>query len=468
MADEQDLVELNSGDMDMARRDFRGADLSDMDLHDRDFTGAHLEAANVRGADFSGGTLQGAHTLNMQAPNANLDRVTAPNSVFVNVNFNRSSMRGGRFDGCHFTQVDLRGADLRGASFRNAHFNEGTNLDDALTDKDTIFDGATILRPLARQPAFRFYRVERGVLVRQEEIVPSVAEALLVHTPSGTPTASAPFNTNGPPQFPETQGEFTVDYRSHDGRIRFGRDEWLFDTRWTTAGNGSIHSYRESNTGIAVARGVATIAEVTPAVIAESDFTSSTATPSVGEVLLLMKSSGQVLAIEVHTVRVTAASQAGTILAGRYRILPSAKDIPGDPGVTMRTVLISAIDGALRALAEVPVTVDEETAGMGHNGPPPDAALTAEDVEAVRTTLVELRGAASTSTVDQANFQTAREALSATGDRILSWGAKSLSEVHSGFFKHIGASLAGALASYFVLSGALEKVVTAISSFLGL
>lgn len=457
----------------MARRDFRGADLSDLDLRNRDFTGAHFDKANARGADFSGSTLQGAHTVGMQAPSANLARVTAPSSVFVNVDFNKANLREGGFDRSHFTKVDLRGADLRGTSFRNAHFNQGTDLDGALTDSETVFDGATILRPLARQPAFRFYRVERGVLIRNEGSPTDVAESSGPQpgsAPAGSASAakSVHFNTDGPPQFLEGEGEFAVDYRSHDGRIIFGRDDWLFDTRWTTAGDGSIHSYRETNAGIAVARDVTTIADVMPAVIAASDFTSSVATPSVGEVLLLMKPNGHVLAIEIHKVKVTAASRAGAILAGRYRILvDGSQDSSSDPGTAARTALIGAIDGALRALIEVPVAEEDGPAGMGHNGPPADAALTAEDQEAVRTTLIELRAAASISTPDRADLHKARESLSAAGDKILSWGANSLAEVHSGFFKHIGASLAGALASYFVLSGALAKVVTAIGSVLG-
>lgn len=169
MADEDDIRELRSGNVDLARRDFRDAKLLGVVARERDFSGAHLERANLGGADLSGSTLKGAHTLSMKAPEANLSSIKARSTTFVNVNFRGANLQGSDLSRSSFTKTAFDGADLRKVNFQTAIFNEGCSFDGCNVDVETRFDEARIFRPLARQNAFRFYRVERGVLIRNED-----------------------------------------------------------------------------------------------------------------------------------------------------------------------------------------------------------------------------------------------------------------------------------------------------------
>jgi hypothetical protein len=91
---------------------------------------------------------------------------------------------------------------------------------------------------------------------------------------------------DGPPTFTEPTGTFSVDYRDHDGTIVLGEGDWRFATKWNTAGNGSIHAYRNGGPRVAVAPGVSAIEEVNADVFSRANFTSRVRTPHVGEVVL--------------------------------------------------------------------------------------------------------------------------------------------------------------------------------------
>ena len=70
---------------------------------------------------------------------------------------------GGLYGRCNFTKANLIGAD-----FSKARFKEGCIFHGAQADETTRFDGAQALRPYLKQDVFRFYRIERGVLVRKD------------------------------------------------------------------------------------------------------------------------------------------------------------------------------------------------------------------------------------------------------------------------------------------------------------
>lgn len=169
MADEIDFEAARSGDKDLARRDLRGAHLEKADLSGVDLTGAHLKRAHLNGADLSGSTLKGAHLMEANMNGANLAGITAPSTVFFAVSLVGADLRGSNLSECHLSQSNLNSADLRGANLRETSLNEGTDFTDAIVDETTIFDGAHILRPMASQNAFRFYDVERGMLVRRKD-----------------------------------------------------------------------------------------------------------------------------------------------------------------------------------------------------------------------------------------------------------------------------------------------------------
>ncbi|MBP2560355.1 uncharacterized protein YjbI with pentapeptide repeats [Neorhizobium galegae] len=177
MADDIDLQAARSREKDLARRDLKNAHLEGLDLTNVDLTGAHIEQANFSGANLSGATLNKAHTMNADMSHANLSGVVANSTVLFGVNLSGADLRHAKLVSSHFSRVKLHGADLRNANFRNARLNDGTDFTDCVVDDTTIFDGAHILRPLSRQPAFRFYEVERGILVRRPD-GPRLLEAL--------------------------------------------------------------------------------------------------------------------------------------------------------------------------------------------------------------------------------------------------------------------------------------------------
>jgi uncharacterized protein YjbI with pentapeptide repeats len=98
-----------------------------------------------------------------------LSRIQAEGTVFFAVDLSNSDLRASRLSRSHFSRANLSGANLSGADFREAVFNERTTLAGCIIDTETRFDGASVFRPLAREPAFRNYRVERGLLVRIRE-----------------------------------------------------------------------------------------------------------------------------------------------------------------------------------------------------------------------------------------------------------------------------------------------------------
>ena len=170
MADDIDLQALLNGDLDLVNRDLREANLAGLDLSNKDFSGAHLQGANVAGANFEFSKFNQTQTERMNAEGAKFINSTSRSSIWSGVNLKGADMRGSDFASSYFgAGTNLTGADLRGADFRKAHFVESIILDGCIVDEQTKFDGANVFRPLARLEAFRFYRVERGVLVRRTD-----------------------------------------------------------------------------------------------------------------------------------------------------------------------------------------------------------------------------------------------------------------------------------------------------------
>ena len=166
MADIEDLRALNSGDVDLVRRDLNGADLTGLELAKRDFSHADLSGANISGADLSASSLQQAKTLKLRAVGANLTSVNGALTVFHSVNFSKAKFRSANFTRSHFAKCAFSGADLSGAYFQKSTFEDGNVFAGAIADDATLFDGANIRRPLAANSVFRNYGVERGELVR--------------------------------------------------------------------------------------------------------------------------------------------------------------------------------------------------------------------------------------------------------------------------------------------------------------
>lgn len=180
MADEEDLAALRAGSKDLVRRDFRGADLTGQELQERDFTGARLEGARFSHSNLSGSDFRGASVANFNLAQANLRNTKFSGSIF-RVDFSGADLGNADMRRCLFNGCDFKNADLRGADFRDSQILEDSSFEGAVTDATTLFDDAQILRAIARQHAFRRYRVDRGNLVRiLETDEPDIAESRAV------------------------------------------------------------------------------------------------------------------------------------------------------------------------------------------------------------------------------------------------------------------------------------------------
>ncbi|WP_109116713.1 pentapeptide repeat-containing protein [Azospirillum sp. TSO22-1] len=166
MADVEELLRLQAGDIDFAHTDLREADLSGMDLSARIFIGAHLEKAVARGTRFRRAKVTDAHMMQLDAASADFSEAEGISTSYWGVNFSGANFSKSNFSRSRFEKVNFDRVNFRGADFRDAVFEEGTSFKGAFADANTLFDGATIFRPLAKEDVFRFYRVELGKLVR--------------------------------------------------------------------------------------------------------------------------------------------------------------------------------------------------------------------------------------------------------------------------------------------------------------
>lgn len=169
MADTEDLEALLAGEHDLVQADFRGADLQRAVLSNRDFTGAKFEKANLGKADFSNSILRGASFTQADLTEANLSRCNSPNTGFVHVKMSNANWQSAKLVSSNFHSCNLSGSDLRGADFSKANLVNDNNFEGTIVDENTKFDGAKILRPMIKNPAFRYYRLERGQLIRKLE-----------------------------------------------------------------------------------------------------------------------------------------------------------------------------------------------------------------------------------------------------------------------------------------------------------
>lgn len=270
--------------------------------------------------------------------------------------------------------------------------------------------------------------------------------------------------TSGPPVFEDPAGTFAVDYRDHNGTIILGDGSWRFTTQWSTAGNGSIHAYRDGGPQLAVARGASSIEDVTAAVFAESNFSSRTRTPHEGEVVLWLNDKGFAAAVEIRKVTITAESLSGTVLEGRYRILVNqGRDFSAAP--TLDTdELKQAVQESLRAfdaLVDIDAKDQDVTeVGIGHNRPPADLILKKDDF---LPTATELR-ALSLEPKSEHRLRRTYDAVTTALKKLAAAIARRFQLVEEGFYRQIGASTTLGLIAWLTFTGKLEKVEQAITA----
>lgn len=157
----------------------------------------------------------------------------------------------------------------------------------------------------------------------------------------------------------------------------------------------------------------------------------------------------------------------GEMLAS-YRLLSNRPPPPGNSRDSLE--LLDAIDDALTALSLLePMTPDAE-AGVGHNNPPSDSALTAEDYEAVLATLRQLRSAATGRRLEAQDIGQAREQLRSVVQLITKWARRRLDLVEEGFYRGVGTVGATGLVAtglWIAAGGKIERVAELIAKFSG-
>lgn len=169
MSDPEDIKALKAGDNDMVRRDLRDEDLSGHDFSGRDFTGALIERANFDRSNLSGAILSKTKSLGTSFKGSNLTNIKLNSTAVVNVSFKGAKLNAANLRGSHFHRCDFSGCDISDANFMGAFLEEGCNFDDCIITSNTFFDEVSIFRPLSMLPAFRFYKVERGKLIRKKD-----------------------------------------------------------------------------------------------------------------------------------------------------------------------------------------------------------------------------------------------------------------------------------------------------------
>jgi len=167
MADSDDLAALLSGNNDLVGRDLRSVEMEGFNLAGRDFEKSHLEKSNFSRGILSGSKFDQAHLSHVNFSYSDLHEIKMTQTAVTFVDFSNAILTGSDFSRSHFAGSNFNGALLSAANFTGCHINEGNTFEDSIADESTIFDDVTIFRPLARNPVFRFYKVERGKLVRK-------------------------------------------------------------------------------------------------------------------------------------------------------------------------------------------------------------------------------------------------------------------------------------------------------------
>lgn len=126
------------------------------------------------------------------------------------------------------------------------------------------------------------------------------------------------------------------------------------------------------------------------------------------------------------------------------------------------SALVEAIDEALTALEQV--TPHEEDEAAGHNGPPEPEALSAEDYEAVRETLVSLRARAVNDDLAPDELPAVIATLDDCVRKITGWARKRLAMVEEGFYRGVGTAVGTGLVglAFWVAAGGKIGTVSAM------
>lgn len=126
------------------------------------------------------------------------------------------------------------------------------------------------------------------------EVAAMVAEKL------GTAPFSRKASSLAAPGSPSATGEVCFDYESFNGRHVIGSGEYAFETAWSAAGSGSIHTYDDGANvnGVAIAHGASDLSDCS-----KLDFSSRSRHAKVGEFVVFRNKNGLYAVLNILSVR---------------------------------------------------------------------------------------------------------------------------------------------------------------------
>jgi hypothetical protein len=138
--------------------------------------------------------------------------------------------------------------------------------------------------------------------------------------PSSSPIRTAIESSSSQYVMPSTNGKVEFDYENHNGIFTIGAGSMLFDLKFSSASNGSIHMYSEPSTieGIALAYEAQNFKDIVDASI--FDYTSKTRTPKTGELVTLVNKNGFFAAIKLIDIKARSHGSDRSSVLFEYRI----------------------------------------------------------------------------------------------------------------------------------------------------
>jgi pyrimidine deaminase RibD-like protein len=120
---------------------------------------------------------------------------------------------------------------------------------------------------------------------------------------------------------PNLSGSATFDYTNNNGLYIIGNNEMIFETMWTSAGEGVIHAYNDPGTikTIAIADGNNEITDIKDATAYNSS--SRARTVQNGEILVIENINGYFAAVKIIDVKSKSGAVGRNELTFEYRIL---------------------------------------------------------------------------------------------------------------------------------------------------
>lgn len=100
---------------------------------------------------------------------------------------------------------------------------------------------------------------------------------------------------------PNNKGSFVFDYSNNNGTYTIGSDEYIFNTKWSSASNSSIHAYKD-NTNIDCIALIESVGDIESKIDFNADFSSRARTARIGDAILWKNTNGKYALTKIISV----------------------------------------------------------------------------------------------------------------------------------------------------------------------